>query len=166
MPVIPRTKLGKCERSKLAKLNLASVCTNAALRRATRNIGRLYDEALGPTGLRATQFGLLAEIKAMGDPSMRALADEMVMDLSALGHTLKPLVRDGLVKLVPDQNDRRAKRVTLTAKGAAAFEAARPRWRAAQKRLDEIVGPDEAERIRKALAHLASKDFTTAFADA
>jgi DNA-binding MarR family transcriptional regulator len=148
----------------LAKPRLSSICTNAALRRATRNVGRLYDEVLAPSGLRATQFGLLAQIRLLGEPSMRALADEMVMDLSALGHTLKPLVRDGLVKVVIDDVDRRVKRVTLTGRGGSTFDKARPLWSLAQKRLEEIVGPGEAERVRDALGHLASPEFTAAFA--
>ena len=36
------------------------------------------------------------------------------MDLSALGHTLKPLIRDTYIILVPDKDDRRVKHVTLT----------------------------------------------------
>lgn len=143
--------------------DLASICTNAALRRASRNVGRLYDEALAPTGLRATQFGLLAQINAFGRPAMRELADEMVMDLSALGHTLKPLVRDGLVRIAPDAEDRRIKRVELTARGVAAFDGARPLWRAAQRRLDEIVGRDLAAATRAALIALASPNFTARF---
>jgi DNA-binding MarR family transcriptional regulator len=31
----------------------------------------------------------------------------MIMDLSALGHTLKPLTRDGYVETVADRQDRR-----------------------------------------------------------
>jgi DNA-binding MarR family transcriptional regulator len=147
----------------MPKRDLALVCTNAALRRASRNVGRLYDEALAPSGLRATQFGLLAQINAFGKPAMRELADEMVMDLSALGHTLKPLVRDGLVRIAPDAKDRRIKRVELTARGAAAFDGARPLWRAAQTRLDEIVGRDQSMATRTALIALASPSFTEKF---
>ncbi len=47
-------------------------CTNTALRRATRRLGQLYDDAIGPLGLKATQFGLLAAIseltRRMGGP--------------------------------------------------------------------------------------------------
>ena len=38
------------------------VCTNSVLRRAARQLGHLYDEALAPLGLKATQVGLIAEI--------------------------------------------------------------------------------------------------------
>ncbi|MEA3088195.1 MAG: hypothetical protein QOC89_5892, partial [Paraburkholderia sp.] len=38
-------------------------CTNTALRRAARRLGNLYDDALAPSGLKATQVGLLSEIQ-------------------------------------------------------------------------------------------------------
>ena len=50
----------------------------------------------------------------MNEPTLRELAEAIVMDLSALGHTLKPLIRDGYVALVPDKNDGRVKHATLT----------------------------------------------------
>ncbi len=90
-------------------------CNNSMLRRASRMLGQLYDDELAPSGLRATQHGLLAQIHIMGAPTLRDLAAEIVMDLSALGHTLKPLVRDGYVALVPDKEDRRVKHVNADA---------------------------------------------------
>ena len=77
-------------------------CNNSELRKATRHLGRLFDDVVGGSVMRASQLGLLFQIEAMGGPTMKALAGIIVMDLSALGHTLKPLVRDGYVALVAD----------------------------------------------------------------
>ncbi len=44
--------------------------------------------------------------RSLSEPTLRTLANELVMDLSALSHTLKPLVRDGLIKIVPDEERR------------------------------------------------------------
>ena len=41
-------------------------CNNSMLRRASRMLGQLYDDELAPSGLRATQHGLLAQIHRMG----------------------------------------------------------------------------------------------------
>ena len=38
-------------------------CNNAAIRQATRMLGQLYDDALAPSGLRATQHNLLNTIR-------------------------------------------------------------------------------------------------------
>ena len=86
-------------------------CTNDALRRATRQLGSLYDEAFAQTGLKATQLGLMFRIEAMrhdGGPTIQALAEGLDVGISALTHALRPLARDGLVELRPDATDRRS----------------------------------------------------------
>jgi DNA-binding MarR family transcriptional regulator len=137
-------------------------CSNAALRRATRSVGQLYDEALAPCGLRTTQYGLLAKIRGLGTPTMGELAEAMVMDLSGLAHTLKPLSRDGYVSVVPDPWDRRARRIALTETGAAKLAEATPLWRAAQARFEAAFGSERAELLRALLHELALPDFRRA----
>ncbi|WP_099900685.1 MarR family winged helix-turn-helix transcriptional regulator, partial [Methylobacterium frigidaeris] len=138
-------------------------CSNAALRRATRSVGQLYDDALAPSGLRTTQYGLLGMIRRLGTPTMGELADAMVMDLSGLAHTLKPLTRDGYVSVVPDPQDRRARRIALTPSGAAKLAEATPLWRAAQNRFEAVFGPERAGLLRDLLHELALPDFRAAF---
>src|SRR5688572_2875489 len=77
-----------------------SRCNNATLRRAARKLGQFYDDIVAPSGLKATQQGLLYQIHATGQPTMGEIAAALIMDLSALGHTLKPLIRDGYVETV------------------------------------------------------------------
>ena len=138
-------------------------CSNSVLRKATRRLGQLFDDVLEPTGLKATQHGLLAHIKALDAPTIKQLADDLVMDLSALGHTLKPLERDGFIALVRDERDRRAKRVTLTRVGEAKLEETTRLWRVAQTQFETAFGQRKAEKLRKALRLLASEDFNQAF---
>ena len=138
-------------------------CNNSELRKATRHLGLLFDEVMRPSGLRAAQHGLLYHVKAMDRPTMKALARELVMDLSALGHTLKPLVRDGYLRLDPDDRDARAKRVSLTPSGEAKLEETIVLWRAAQSRVEATLGADKAQALRFMLAEVSSNDFGTAF---
>jgi DNA-binding MarR family transcriptional regulator len=81
-----------------------------------------FDELLAPSGLRTTQHGLLTQIEVMGSPALGELAEVMVMDASALSHTLRPLIRDGLVSFVVDDCDRRRRRIVLTEAGKARLE--------------------------------------------
>lgn len=140
-------------------------CTNSAIRRAARQLGQLYEDAMGDTGLKGTQFSLMSQIRYDGQPSMKALAETMRMDLSALGHTVKPLIRDGLVEIIADPDDRRVKRVRLTAQGKAKHEALISRWRVAQDRFDAVFGAEKSAEIRQALAFISSPEFAAAFAD-
>ncbi|WP_045835915.1 MarR family winged helix-turn-helix transcriptional regulator [Hyphomicrobium sp. 99] len=138
-------------------------CNNAMLRRASRMLGQIYDDALTPSGLRATQHGMLAQIAIMGDPTLRDLATEIVMDLSALGHTLKPLIRDGYLALVPDKKDRRIKHVTLTKAGRKKLEQTTKLWLEAQRRFEKTFGEQRAADLRAVLEELSSEQFRTSF---
>jgi DNA-binding MarR family transcriptional regulator len=138
-------------------------CSNTAIRRAARRLGQLYDDCMEGTGLKGTQFSLLSQIAASGEPALKQFAEAMVMDLSALGHTLKPLIRDGYVELVPDAEDRRVKRARLTALGVKTQKALLANWRDAQSRFDEAFGKERSEDIRNALAVISSAEFAAAF---
>ena len=123
-----------------------NLCTNSVLRRAARNMGQLYDDVLAPSGLKGTQFTLLANIIALKEPTMRELADALVMDLSALGHALKPLSRDSWVVLYPDVHDGRAKRVKLSVDGLKKFKKAMSLWRDAHAPLRKRLRRRESYR--------------------
>ncbi len=140
-------------------------CTNNALRRAARRLGQLYDEALAPIGLKATQVGLLGEITRLaavdehGGPTLQELAGRLAILMSALTHAMKPLVRDGIVELRPDALDKRTKRCVLTPKGEALFNEALVFWASANNRVEEVLGHDSAAQLRGMADHVASEAF-------
>lgn len=138
-------------------------CSNTAVRRAARQLGQLYDDCMGDAGLKGTQFTLLSQIAASNEPALKQLAEAMVMDLSALGHTLKPLIRDGYVELVPDEKDKRVKRTRLTALGRKTQQDLVANWKDAQSRFDAAFGKERSEEIKRALAIVASPEFAAAF---
>lgn len=142
---------------------MPSPCNNAMLRRASRMLGQVYDEELAASGLRTTQHSLLAQIDNMKGPTLRELATEIVMDLSALGHTLKPLIRDRYVILVPDKDDRRVKHVTLTRSGKSKLKQTSKLWARAQQRFEAVFGDERAAQLRDVLGELSSETFRQAF---
>jgi DNA-binding MarR family transcriptional regulator len=147
--------------------NLA--CTNTALRRAARRLGNLYDDALVPIGLKATQLGLLAEIERAAaanegqPPALQELATRLAIQISALTHALKPLVRDGLVELKPNEHDRRTKLAALTPVGSDRLHEAAEHWAAANQRVEEVLGSDSAAALRALADYVASEDFLVAY---
>ena len=143
-----------------------SYCNNVVLRQAARRLGQLYDGALVPSGLRATQQGLLSQIVFMGHPTLRELAEALVMDLSALGHALKALERDGWVQLSTDPNDRRAKRVALAPESDKRFEESLVMWHKAQSQFEAAFGKKEAADLRAVLIYIASGEFAEALENA
>ncbi len=116
-------------------------CLFLGLRRADRAAMQIYDEALRPCGLRATQFGLLVALRVLAPVSVSALARKAVMDRSTLTRNLAPLERAGLVRTEPGE-DRRVRMVSLTARGQRALARAYPSWRDAQTRAQTLLGEE------------------------
>ncbi|MEV5492946.1 MarR family transcriptional regulator [Streptomyces bobili] len=135
-------------------------CNVTAVRKASRRLTQLYDEALRPVGLRSTQYSILAELteNAGNPPTMRQLADALIMDRSALGHALRPLVREGLLALEESPADRRSKLITVTPKGRDLFVQARLSWQGVQDHVAAAVGEEQAESLRTALLAVAGND--------
>jgi DNA-binding MarR family transcriptional regulator len=146
-----------------AAVTIASLCNNAALRRAARRLGQLYDDVLTPSGLRTTQHGLLTQIEVMGSPALGELAEIMVMDAAALSHTLRPLARDRLVAFVVDDSDRRKRRIVLTKAGKARLKQSTKLWCIAQARFERLFGAEKAAALRDVLVGLAAPGFAEAF---
>jgi DNA-binding MarR family transcriptional regulator len=134
-----------------------SPCNAAAMRKASRRLTQLYDDALAPCGIRSTQFTILAELdrRSNDPPGVSELAEVLVMDRSSLGHNLRPLERDKLIALEDSDQDRRRRQVILTGRGRAKLLEARRLWQVAQDRFNNAFGPSKAMKLRMTLLHIA-----------
>jgi DNA-binding MarR family transcriptional regulator len=120
---------------------------------ASRAITRIYDDALRPAGLRATQVALLAAIASEGAMSITALANVIGMDRSTLTRNLAPLEKEGLLA-VGTEGWRRSRTLEITAKGRTRLHEAVPLWDGAQRRLRKEVGDRVWEDIQHNLGHV------------
>ncbi|HZC57334.1 MAG TPA: MarR family winged helix-turn-helix transcriptional regulator [Xanthobacteraceae bacterium] len=138
-------------------------CNCLALRQAARHVSQFYDQFLASSGLRTTQYSILARLQRKGAMTINALAAELVTDRTTLGRNLLPLQRDGLVAIEPGQSDRRSKEVRLTGEGSARFRSARKNWEEAQAQFETAFGAKRAKELR-ALLHEVATDERTAVA--
>lgn len=138
-------------------------CNFTSLRKAVRRVSQLYDTALAPCGLRATQWSILIHVGRAGRPTQAQLAESLSLDRSALAHNLKPLERDGLIESIRDERDRRSRLVMLTPAGRAKVEESLRLWEEAQRNIEAIFGAREARSLRSSLDILSSKAFSHAF---
>jgi DNA-binding MarR family transcriptional regulator len=129
-------------------------CHCFAIRKAARRISRLYDNLLQPTGLRITQFLILAVLAEVGSARVSELSERLDLERTAMGKTLGPLERDGLVRIAPSRTDGRARVVTLTREGRRAFLDARPLWQEAQYRLVALNGEQWIGALRSDLTRV------------
>jgi len=133
-------------------------CNCLALRQAARHVTQFYDQFLAPSGLRATQYSILARLQRKGPMTINALAAELVMDRTTLGRNILPLQRDGLIAVVPAKTDRRSKELRLTGLGAARFRAALKAWQEAQARFEAEFGTKRAKELRTLLQQVVSNE--------
>jgi len=100
-------------------------CMCASLRRASRALTQLYDEALRPVGLRATQFTILQALSLAGEVSQGGLAQILAMDSTTLTRTLRIMGREGWIAERRGQ-DRRERLLRLANAGRHQFNRALP----------------------------------------
>lgn len=134
--------------------DIGGSCLALHLRRAARQVGRLYDEALRPAGLNNGQFSILAMLAARDGWTMQALADALGLDQSSLSAAVKPLERRGLLDRQAATEDARVRLVQLTAAGRTVLETARPLWRTAQEQAEIRLGGHDPDAVRSALRQL------------
>ena len=115
----------------------ACVCLN--LRKASRIITQMFDDALKPSGLRSTQLPVLATLVSAGPMTVNSVAEELLMDRTSLSRLLRPLVTRGLIKMTPGQ-DRRTRELSITDRGREAVAAAIPLWDSVQESVLERLG--------------------------
>lgn len=140
-----------------SSLHSASPCIIAAMRAASRRVTLLYDEVMAPSGLRVTQYHILAELErqASEPPTVSELAEILIMERSALGQTLRPLERDGLIVLGRDERDGRRRPVQLTRAGKDALARGRRYWTKARERFHHFFGDKELAALRTTLREIA-----------
>jgi DNA-binding MarR family transcriptional regulator len=139
-------------------------CNCLALRQAARHVSQFYDQFLIASGLRTTQYSILARLHRKGPMSINVLAAELVMDRTTLGRNILPLERDGLIAIEPGRIDRRSKELKLTKAGTARLRAASEAWRQAQARFEVAFGSKRAKELRALLHEVATHEAIAASA--
>jgi len=92
----------------------------------TRAVTQLYDDVLRPSGLRVTQFSILATIGRIGEANLKQLEDTLAIDQTTLTRSLNLLERDGVIERA-SHPDARIRAMKLTSKKGE--EPWRPRVR-------------------------------------
>ena len=134
-----------------------SPCVCNTLRMVTRVVTQLYDDCLRPSGLRVTQFSILAAIARLGEASLKQLEDELAIDQTTLTRSLSLLERGGAIERA-SHPDGRIKAMRLTARGRRALTEAWPMWAQAQGKVLRALGTKawaDAQRRLTRLHHVA-----------
>jgi DNA-binding MarR family transcriptional regulator len=123
-------------------------CMCASLRRASRALTQLYEDALRPTGLRATQFTVLQTLSLAGEVTQGELGQILAMDSTTLTRTLTIMGRHGWIAKRRGE-DRREWRMRLSKAGETQLKKALPHWEKAQKQLRRQLGEELSDNLMK-----------------
>jgi DNA-binding MarR family transcriptional regulator len=139
-------------------LDLTSVenCTCFNVRRVSRVITQFFDAEVGRHGMRPTQTPILRALQAKNGWSMAELSQWLAMERTTLLRNLRPLQRDGLVRVTGGGRGGHVE-LEITAKGRKALANTHPAWRSAQDRVVAILGEERWSAIISDLQDVAAK---------
>ena len=121
-------------------------CVGFNLRRVSRQVSQFYDAELRRHGIRTTQTPILTALAAKSDWTMEHLSDWLGMERTTLVRNLKPLQRDGLLKIDGGGRGTRVA-LSLTSKGKKELERVQSAWSSAQKAMIKTLGEDRWSSI-------------------
>jgi len=129
------------------------------LRRTSRALTQLYENALRPLGLRATQLTILQVLSRAGELSQGKLGEMLAMDSTSLTRTLEIMVRHGWIAERRGM-DRRERWLRLAKAGEIKLNRALPVWEKVQSSLRRQLG-DQSWKNLMQLTNQATNIATT-----
>jgi DNA-binding MarR family transcriptional regulator len=130
------------------------VCSN--LRLVTRTMTRFFDAEVRRQGIRPTQTPILGALHAKDGWSMAELSERLGMERTTLVRNLRPLQRDGLVRVSGGGRGGHVK-LAITEKGRTTIARTLPAWRSAQDKVLAILGQERWASIMTDLEDVAAK---------
>ncbi len=129
-------------------------CACATVRRASRAVTALYESELRAAGVKPTQYTLLRALDNLPHATQAQLGEELAVDHTTLVRTVDLLAANGWVRRRASE-DRRERRLELTAAGRRKLREGRLYWENAQNKLSAALGADQWEALWAALDGVA-----------
>src|SRR5262245_57438024 len=136
-------------------LLVRDTCLCLAVQRASRAIGRLFDDAFRPIGLNNFQYSLLMMLNRPSPLTVGGLAECLAMDRTTTTANLKPLERRGLVTIQRVKEDARIKHVFLTEAGRSLLTEAVSCWQATNDAVKASLTSSDLSSLYSGLGAIA-----------
>ncbi len=133
--------------------SIRSNCVASNIGRASRIVGRIYEDAFRDVGVSSPQFALLVSLAIAPGSTAGDLAETLGSDPSTVSRNTELLVKRGLIRVEPGQ-DRRVRSYFLTQDGDNTVQSCVPRWKQAQRTALKQIGRSYWDDIRKRLKRL------------
>jgi len=152
--MMQRPQAGSADIAAIAE-STASSCLSTRVRQLSRIITRVYDDAMRPLKITASQFTLLTQLAQQDGITAVEIGYTLDIEKSTLSRNLKRLLALGLITMDPPAG-RRGRGLHLTPKGQAVIKDAYPIWQGAQHRALAVMGA-ETRVILDSLVQSAEK---------
>ena len=129
------------------------ICVGYRVRRLSRVVSGIYDEALGPLKLKISQFSILAVLDRQGPLTAVDLCRLLMMDKSTASRNLQRLRRRGWISPV-ENRDGSGQNLSLTRDGTQVLQDAYPLWRKAQREATRRLRADGLNALDIVLARI------------
>lgn len=136
----PAPTVGAPDISEIAD-QTSTMCLASRVRQLSRIVTRMYDDALRPLGITASQFTLLTQLGQQDGITAVEIGFSLDIEKSTLSRNLKRLLALGMIEMDPPAG-RRGRGLHLTPKGQATIKDAYPLWRDVQGRAHGVLGTD------------------------
>jgi len=126
--------------------NASAACISTRVRQLSRIVTRVYDDALRPLGITASQFTLLTQLAQQDGITAVEIGHTLDIEKSTLSRNLKRLLALGHITMDPPAG-RRGRGLHLTPKGESVIKQAYPVWLDAQSRTVSIMGSESRSTL-------------------
>jgi DNA-binding MarR family transcriptional regulator len=126
--------------------SIATDCLSVRLRLINRLVGAIYDEALRPHEIKASQLNILVAVSAFGKVTSQQLCRVLHMDTSTCSRALARLKKNQWLQVEPS-GDGKILKIGITKAGFKKIEQAYPDWQSAQAKALETLGESTSEMI-------------------
>jgi DNA-binding MarR family transcriptional regulator len=127
------------------------------IQKLARAFDRTMDETLVETGLDRRSYHVLGKLRSVGPPYRRSagqLAEHMGLSSGAMTNRLDRMEAAGLVRRLPDPNDRRATLIEPTEAGLAVWDTSVATQAQREAKFASVLPPKEREELHRLLRTL------------
>ena len=118
---------------------MARECLGMRMRALNRVVTQIYDRALLPLGLKASQLNVLVAAGKFGLARPLEVCRVLRLDASTLSRNVERMKTKGWLESADDE-DARSQPFRLTASGKRLLERAMPAWERAQRKAGLLLG--------------------------
>ncbi len=129
------------------------LCTFSTVRKASRSLGRYFEDALQDTGVTIVQFSILRDLNREGPTPLSRLADGLCIERTSLYRTIQPLESRGAIVMRQGHN-RKIKIAELTKSGQELLQSVEPFWAAAQENVVSALGAENWQHLSQFLLQI------------